>query len=489
MDEVEPIELLYSLIGYPSETEWIEFKEGNADPERIGWDISALANSAAFHGRDLAYRIWGVEDGSRRLVGTSFNHNEARGKGNQLLPIWLKHTISANASYEFSEFDRDGLHFVVLTIHAAVGQPVCFNKEAYIREGSSTTRLEPGSAKEAELWRRLQRADFETLVARKDVTDEGVLELLDVSAFYAGLGISQPTGPESLLYALREQDLVRPQDNGRWSVTNLGALLLARNLRDFACLRKRAVRVIVYQGKGNIDIRADHEFAEGYVMSLPKALDYILDQTSEGEEDQGAYRRRVHAYPQRAVREMLNNTVIHQDLSATDAGPLVQIYDNRIEFSNPGASLIPVERVLNAPSKTRNTDLVRILRQMGLCEEGGTGWDRAVESCEQARTFSPRMRSEEDMGTVVTLFRGDAAFEHMTRQERVDALYWHTCLMYAQREAMSNQSLRERFGLGDERKDVLAVSRLIRSCCDDGLIKVLDDDSGPRFRRYIPGWA
>ena len=51
MGEADDMELVYSLIGYPNETEWIEFKTGNNEPNHIGRDISALANSAAYLGR------------------------------------------------------------------------------------------------------------------------------------------------------------------------------------------------------------------------------------------------------------------------------------------------------------------------------------------------------------------------------------------------------------------------------------------------------
>lgn len=202
----------------------------------------------------------------------------------------------------------------------------------------------------------------------------------------------------------------------------------------------------------------------------------------------GAFRRVEHAYPQRAVRELLSNTVIHQELSDTTAGPRVDIYQNRISFSNPGASLIPINRVLNAQPKTRNNGLVGILRQMDLCEEGGTGWDIAVAACEAFHMPSPHIESDDELGTRVTLF-GGPAYDRMTKRERVDALYWHTCLKCAEGASMSNETLRERFGLDDERKNVLAMSRLIRSCIDAELIKEEDEDVGPKNRRYVPYWA
>lgn len=80
MGEADDMEFIYSLIGYPNETEWIEFKEGTSDPERIGRDISALANVAAYLGRPRAYKIWGVEDDTHALVGTQFDPYHAKGK-------------------------------------------------------------------------------------------------------------------------------------------------------------------------------------------------------------------------------------------------------------------------------------------------------------------------------------------------------------------------------------------------------------------------
>lgn len=56
-------------------------------------------------------------------------------------------------------------------------------------------------------------------------------------------------------------------------------------------------------------------------------------------------------------------------------------------------------------------------------------------------------------------------------------------------ESMSNQSLRERFGLPDEKKNGVAISRLIRERSENKLIEEEDGDAGPKFRGYIPAWA
>lgn len=489
MADVNPMDLIFSLVGYPNETVWLEFKENYDDADRLAKDISALANAAAYHGRDVAYKIWGVSDGDHSLKGTSFDPLTKKAKGNQDLLIWLKQHMSANANYEFEQIaDEDDKKYVVLKICAANVQPVCFNEGAYIREGSSTTPLKRGSSGEVELWRRLQRSGFEQRISEEDVPAVDIASRLNVDEFFQLLDIKQPVTLEGYLKPLDEQDIVKSQDGGSYSITNLGALLLARKLSSFAGLRKRALRVVRFAGNGNFEILEDKTFDEGYALALPKAKEYIMSITPSVEVTEGAFRRIKTAYPEKAVRELLSNAVIHQDLTIPSAGPLVAIYDNRIEFSNPGSSLISLDRVLNAQPKTRNNELVGLLRQMDLCEEGGTGWDIAVAACENAHIASPKIENVDDSSTKATLFR-DVSYERMTKQERVSALYWHTCLMYAQGESMSNQSLRERFGLPDEKKNGVAISRLIRECSENGLIKEEDSGAGPKYRRYIPAWA
>ena len=65
------------------------------------------------------------------------------------------------------------------------------------------------------------------------------------------------------------------------------------------------------------------------------------------------------------------------------------------------------------------------------------------------------------------------------------ACYQHACLMYAIGKKMTNASLRERFGIGDDY--VAQTSRLIRDSVNAKLIKPSDDD--PNRRLYIPAWA
>lgn len=481
------IDLVQGLAMYPSETEWLEFKVSNPDAPMIGRTISALANSAAYHGRDTGYLIWGVDDRTHDLVGTTFDYLDAthgpKGSGGVLLTPWLRSMLSRNASYEFATVSHEGRRFVVLSVRAPVNQPVSFNGKVYIREGAATVELKTGTAKELELWRRLQRANFESQVAMEDVGANELTELLDLSHYFKLLGMRSSLSNADFARPLVEQGLLRQQDDGRYAITNLAALLIAHDLTEFTSLTMRQIRIVRFVGDSSIDIRENREFRAGYAIALPQIEEYLSSILPGHERLVGAFRRVELDFPWRAIRELVLNATVHQDLSDPNAGPLVRIYDHRLEFSNPGISLVPPKRVLNDPPVSRNAALVRQLRLLNLCEEIGTGWDRAVAACEALHVPAPEMQSDDERGTVVTL-RDVNEFDAMTRAEQLSATYWHACLRYASNAALTNESLRHRFGLTDESR--VRISRLIKRACDDGLIRVRDTDRGNRYREYLP---
>ena len=98
---------LRELCRLPAEAEWVEFKHNNAQPDEIGEYLSALANSAALHDQPRAYIVWGVEDGSHRIVGTTFQPQRQKVGGNQALEPWLHHMLSPRIDFTIHEFEID----------------------------------------------------------------------------------------------------------------------------------------------------------------------------------------------------------------------------------------------------------------------------------------------------------------------------------------------------------------------------------------------
>jgi ATP-dependent DNA helicase RecG len=203
------------------------------------------------------------------------------------------------------------------------------------------------------------------------------------------------------------------------------------------------------------------------------------------EEMQGGLRVVEHAHPEIAIRELVANALIHQDLSAGDAGPIIEIFSDRLQITNPGAPIIPIERIIDTPSRSRNKRLARMMRDLKLCEERGSGIDRALDAIEQRSLPPPLFTSVAD-STVVVLY-AERSFAAMNNVDRLRACYQHACLRHQANDPMSNGSLRSRLGLSE--RQYSQVSRVIADAIEARLIVPLEDGQPNRLARYVPCWA
>ncbi|MGB0129902.1 MAG: RNA-binding domain-containing protein, partial [Rhodocyclaceae bacterium] len=108
MNASELTALLDRLRAEPHETEWLEFKPGRYAPQPLGEYLSALANSASLLGKPRGYLVFGIEDGSHAVMGTDFDPQAEKGKGSQLLPLWLSLGLQPNVGFEIHAFGYRG---------------------------------------------------------------------------------------------------------------------------------------------------------------------------------------------------------------------------------------------------------------------------------------------------------------------------------------------------------------------------------------------
>lgn len=476
--------LVRELTRLPAETGWVEFKVNNVDPDMIGKTISALSNSAALEDQDKAYLVWGVEDESHAIVGTVFNPATAK-KGNENLEAWLVRCLAPRLDISFHALKIDGRDVVVLEIPAAKLQPTRFDGREWVRVGSTIHPLGDHGAKEAELWRQFDRRPFETMVALADCSVERVVSLLDYTAYFEGLDIPVPAERAAILAKLEEDRLIVPNEAGHHDITNLGAMLYARRLSDFPALARKAVRVVVYHDRTRIRTVREQEGGRGYAAGFAGLMEWIDGQLPRNEVIGQALRKDMPLYPELAVRELVANALIHQDFGIDGTGPMVEIFDGRIEITNPGAPLVDVARLLDHAPRSRNEALARFMRRIGICEERGSGVDKVVFETEYHQMPAP-IWEQQDGAFRVTLF-APKALRQMDRQEKIHACYLHACLRYVNREPVNNTSLRERFGV--EAGNAAIVSRIIKDALEAGVIKPLEEGQAKKAARYLPWWA
>jgi len=206
---------------------------------------------------------------------------------------------------------------------------------------------------------------------------------------------------------------------------------------------------------------------------------------SSNEVIEQAFRREMKMFPEIAVRELVANALIHQDFAETGTSVAIEIYSDRMEVSNPGRSFISPDRFIDE-YQSRNERLAGLARRIGICEEKGSGIDKVVSAAEAFQLPAPDFRVGALRTSVILFAHRD--FESMDRAERVRACYQHCCLRYVTNQKMTNQSLRERFKLSEEKSAV--ASQIIAAAIDANRIKLADpSQTSLRYRSYSPFWA
>lgn len=373
----------------------------------------------------------------------------------------------------------------VLIIYRAVNQTVTFEKTDYIRVGSYTKKLNEYPALQAQLWDRPRNSKFEDRYAKQDLELENALRLLDYQTYFDNTDIPLPSDIYGVEHYMVEEEVLVKQDNGLYAITNLDAILFAKRLSAFPRLSHKAIRVVQYRGNSRLELLKEDMGGKGYAIGFEGLIKFIEALIPTQEIINGALREKKSAYPLVTIREAVANALIHQDFSITGTGPVVEIFETRIEITNPGTPLVDVRGIIDNPPKSRNEKLASLMRRLRMCEELETGWDKIVISAELQQLPAPRINLYEG-STRVTLF-SEMPFSSISSEEKLWACYLHACIKQVQGEQLTNRSLRERFGLKDSASS--SISRLIKEAVEAKLIKPLDPATAPKHMKYIPVWA
>jgi predicted HTH transcriptional regulator len=159
---------------------------------------------------------------------------------------------------------------------------------------------------------------------------------------------------------------------------------------------------------------------------------------------------------------------------------MIEIFDDRIEITNPGSPLIEIDRFIDHPPRSRNENIAELMRLIGICEEGGTGVDRALINIGVYQLPAPKFETY-DNSTRITMY-AYKELKDMSTDDKLRACYQHAVLMHIQDQKMTNESLRDRLGIN--KSNYPAASAIIRAALDKNLIKESD-----RSKEYVPIWV
>jgi predicted HTH transcriptional regulator len=476
--------LVTTLLGLDRECPWCEFKQNNVDPEKLGDTLAALSNGARLSDQAFGYLVFGVAD-DLTAVGTDVRI-EAERSGAQPLLEKLSRELTPRPMLSVAEAVVRGHRITAIRIPAATGQPCAFNGRERIRVGSRNQSLRDYADHSRTLWSKLTSARFEERILSGPHTAQEVAERLDLEAYAKLRGLS-PVDGETVYRTLVRDGMIQMQDDGRALISALGAILLARQLTKFPEIERRAVRVIEHPGLGRTELGfKENVGSRGYAAGFRGLLSFVIERIPAKESIVGGVRQAETVYPEVALREFIANALMHQDFEMDGSGPMIEIFSDRVEITNPGVPLNDPDRLLDLPPQSPNEKLALGMRRLGLCEERGSGIDRAVEAIELEQLPAPEILVVGDH-TRVTLL-GPRPLSQMTQLDRLRACYQHACLLWISSQAMTNASFRRRLGISD--RDYSMASRIIAEALEAEVIRPFDPDNRSRkHAKYVPIWA
>ena len=310
------------------------------------------------------------------------------------------------------------------------------------------------------------------------------MDRLDADAYYSLVKEAKPLVAEEILRRFVLVGLVTDDMEGGYDITNLGSILFSKRLSDFGLIERKAVRVIKYKGQDKRVSEKEVEGRKGYAVAFSELMKYITGILPKEETYRGGIRQMTPMYPETALREIIANALIHQDFTISGSGPVIEIYDGRIEITNPGNSLIEIDRIIDE-RRSRNEKLASTMRGLGLCEERGGGLDKAIIEIEDKNLPPPEFHSSKDSMRVV--LHGPKAFSKLSKTEKMRACYFHCVIRWLKNDYMSNTTLRGRFRLSAE--EYQSVSNIISASVKAKRIAQAEPNQGKRNAKYVPYWA
>ncbi len=406
---------LDELLRLPAETEWVEFKHNNENPQEIGEYLSALSNGAALHGRRSAYLVWGVADGTHAVLGTTFRPKRAK-KGNEDLESWLLRLLEPRIDFTIHEFEQHGTPIVLFTVQAANSTPVRFSGEAYIRVGSYKKKLRDFPEKERRLWQILSEPPGDWSA---QVVEGATVADLDPAAVAFARAQYREKHPQQATETHSWDDhafLNKAKVCVAGELTRAALLLLGR--AESAHLLSPAQARITWVLRDERAQEKDYQhFDPPLILAGDKVLQRIRNLTIRHLPSGTLFPHEVTQYDVWVMRETLHNAIAHQDYTLAGRINVVETPDTLL-FTNMG-SFIPgtVEEMIRSdapPEVYRNPFLAQAMVNLNMIDTIGSGIKRMFTR-QRERSFPMPDYELDDPKKVVVRLTGQILDENYTQ--------------------------------------------------------------------------
>jgi ATP-dependent DNA helicase RecG len=305
--------------------------------------------------------------------------------------------ISPALHCDLYSVEVDGKEVWVIDVPAGRQVPYFFGGSVYVREGANSQKL-TNVEEIRELFQQAEKIYYDSIPNKKfnlyDNLDANLMK-----AFRREAHISNSVEDDQLLENI--QAFTEDGDVKRGSI-----LFFAKHPGDL--FFHAVVRCTQFKGTDKLRIIDDKTFGGPLVFQYEQALGWIEDKLKVEYVIKGTgARTEKWEMPLDVFREALVNALAHRDYYEQGAFTCVEIYDDRIEISNPGGLLPLVAKHFGRRSLSRNPYIFSLFMRMNLVEHVGSGIGRMKELMLEAGLPEPQYETE-GMFTIVLYRRNNA---------------------------------------------------------------------------------
>lgn len=384
MNEQELIELVDELRNLPKENEWVEFKTGKSTTnERLGYYLSGISNAACISNVSFGYLVFGIEDETHSVVGTSYNFKTSK-EGNEELELWIRRNLNPSIKFDHFPFEYKGLHLELFRIPAATGEPTNFKSQPFIRIGSNLTDMRKFPDYIRAIYN--SQVDWSAQIVGKSTIDD-----LDKNAIQLARTKFKEKNTNASFYDEIDNwtdivflDKLKITIHGK--ITNTAILLLGKP--ESAHFISPAVGQITW--KLDTEEQAYEHFNIPLFSEINSILTKIRNVKYKFFPDNQLLATEVNKYDNKVILEALNNCIAHQDYSKHSRILLTEQI-NKLTFTNAGSffdgNVEDYTAGNKTPKKYRNKWLAEAMVNLTMIDTLGYGIHRMYK--EQRRRYFP----------------------------------------------------------------------------------------------------
>jgi ATP-dependent DNA helicase RecG len=268
------------------------------------------------------------------------------------------------------------------------------------------------------------------------------------------------------------------------NLTNLGVLFVGKQSQRGRLSNAPVVQCIKYDDMGE---KVQKWLWDDYTMNPMELISDIWEKIPEWKESteisDGLFRTEIPAYPQKVIRELLGNALVHRPY--TIRGDIfINIHPHHIEVTNPGRLPLGVtaDNILHT-TKKRNEHMANLFYALKLMEREGSGYDMMYEVLLSQGKNVPIVVEGEDSVTAIVERKivNQESIKVMQIAYRNYAIKQKQaiCLgLIAQHESLTSSQLQKLLNLKDSRELRPWLSVLL----DKGI--VVSNDSHSKGKEY-----